>query len=99
MATEESDSDSGYFEKRPVKTKDLKIIDYVGIKYATVNGKKVWELDPLIAKLLAECDGQKTLLGIVKTVSEKSGMDMEDIKIGLKKLFEELESSGLIRLV
>lgn len=88
-----------YLEKRPVKNEELKIIDYIGIKYATFNGKKIWEIDPVIVKLLEECDGEKTFLDIAKKVSKKSGIDIEEIKIGLKKLFEELENSNLVSFI
>ena len=91
--------DSGYLDRRPKKAEGLKIIDYIGIKYATFNGEKLWEIEKVIAKLIEECDGEKTFLDIAKKVSDKSGIGLDEIGMGLEKLFRELESAGFIEFV
>ncbi len=86
-------------EKRPLKAKNLKIIDYMGRLYATIDGEKMWEMDRLIYKLLAECNGKKTFNDIARMISKKSGLDLEEIKIGLKGIFNELEKKKFIDYV
>lgn len=86
-------------EKIPIKSKNLKIIDYKGILYATLDGEKIWEMDNLIYKLLQECDGNKTFEDIARMISKKSGLNVEDIKIGLKEIFDELERAKFIEYV
>ena len=86
-------------EKRPLKSKNLKVIDHLGILYATFNGEKLWELDKIIYKLLQECDGTKTFDDIAQKVSRKSGLDIGEVKIGLKEIFEELEKAKFIEFV
>ena len=83
-------------EKRPIKAKNLKIIDHMGTLYATFDGEKIWEMDKLIYKLLKECDGKKTFDDIARMISKKSGLDLEEIKIGLKGIFNELEKRRFI---
>jgi len=86
-------------EKRPLKSKNLKVIDYMGILYATFDGERMWELDRVIYKLLEECDGTKTFDDIAKKVSRKSGLGIEEVKIGLKEIFDELKNAKFIEFV
>lgn len=86
-------------EERPIKAKNLKIIDQMGTLYATFDGEKIWKMDKLIYKLLNECDGKKTFNDIARMISRKSGIDIEDIKIGLKGLFNDLEKRRFIEYV
>ena len=85
--------------KRPIKSKNLKVIDHLGILYATFDGDKLWELDRVIYKLIEECDGTKTFDDIAQKVSRKSGLKIEDVKIGLKEIFEELEKAKFIEFI
>ena len=85
--------------KRPIKSKNLKVIDHLGILYATFDGEKLWELDKVIYKLIQECDGTKTFDDIAQKVSRKSGLNIEDVKIGLKEIFEELEKAKFVEFV
>ena len=66
---------------------------------ATFDGEKLWELDRVIHKLIQECDGTKTFDDIAKKVSRKSGLNIEDVKIGLKEIFEELEKAKFVEFV
>jgi hypothetical protein len=93
------EEDNDYLYKKPTKTEELKIINYMNSKYATFDGKKIWEIDDIMIKLLEDCDGEKTFMDIVEKVSQKSGISTEELKIGLKKLFKELENMGFIKLV
>jgi len=86
-------------DKRPVKPKNLKIIDYQGIYYATFDGEKIWELDRLVSRLIMECDGTKTFNDIAEKVSRKSGLSIEEVKAGLKPIFDELEKAKFIEWV
>jgi len=86
-------------DKRPLKSKNLKVIDHLGILYATFDGEKMWELDRIIYKLLQECDGTKTFDDIAKKVSRKSGLGIEEVKIGLKEIFDELKKAKFIEFL
>lgn len=80
----------------PAKAKNLKIIDYLGTYYATFDGAKMWKIEKWIFKLLSMCDGKKTFDQISEEIAKISKTPVDDIKIGLKPVLEELEKSGLI---
>ena len=86
-------------DKKPIKSKNLKVIDYMGILYATFDGERMWELDRVIYKLLEECDGTKSFDDIARKVSRKSGLDIKEVKVGLREIFEELEKAKFIEFV
>lgn len=83
-------------EKKPLKAKNLKIIDYLGTYYATFDGTRYWKVEKYIFKLLMMCDGKKTFEQIAEEISRISGYSLEEIKIGLKAIFEELEREKFI---
>ena len=83
-------------EKRPMKKKNLKIIDHLGTYYATFDGSKMWKVEDWLFKLLMMCNGKKTFNQIAEEISKSSGISVEEIKIGLKPVFEELERVGFI---
>lgn len=86
-------------EKKPLKARNLKIIDHKGTLFATFDGSKFWKLEKHISKLLIECDGKKTFDEISQKIASASGFKVEDIKIGLKPIFDEFERNGLITYV
>jgi hypothetical protein len=83
-------------EKKPLKAKNLKIIDYIGTYYATFDGTKYWTVEKYIFKLLMMCNGKKTLDQIAEEIARISGFPLEEIKVGLKPIFEEFERTGFI---
>lgn len=86
-------------EKKPLKVKNLKIIDHLGTYYATFDGTKMWKVENWIFKLLMMCDGKKTFDRIAEEIGNKSGYSVEEIRTGLKPIFKELEESGFIAYV
>jgi hypothetical protein len=86
----------GIEEKKPLKKKNLKIIDHLGTYYATFDGSQLWKIEDWLFKLLKMCNGKKTFKQIVEEISKSSGLPAEDIKIALKSVFEELEKFGFI---
>lgn len=82
--------------KKPLKAKNLKIIDHLGTLYATFDGIKYWKLEKYIYLLLQECDGTKTLEEFADKIVKKSGVDRESILLGIRPIFEEFERVGFI---
>jgi hypothetical protein len=82
--------------KVPIKSKNLKIIDYMGTYYATFDGTRSWKVEKWLFKLLMLCDGKKTTAEIADHIAKISGFDREEIRVGLKPVFEELSSTGMI---
>lgn len=83
-------------ETRPLKAKNLKIIDYLDTYYATFDGTKMWKIEKWLFKLLMMCNGKKTFDQIAEEIARMSGFSTEEIKVGLKPVFEELERAGFI---
>jgi len=86
-------------EKRPLKVKNLKIIDYVGTLYATFDGTKMWEMDKLAFEVLKLCDGTRTFDQIADNLAKRAELDIEDVKNALKPMFKELEELKFIDYV
>jgi hypothetical protein len=83
-------------EKKPIKAKNLKVVDYKGTYYATFDGSRMWKIEKWIFKLIMMCNGEKTFDQIADEISKLSEFPVEDIKIGLKPIFEDLEKEGFI---
>lgn len=83
-------------EKKPLKAKNLKIIDHLDTYYATFDGTKMWKVEKWLFKLLMMCDGKKTVDQIAEEIVKMSGYPLDDIKVSLKPIFEEFERTGFI---
>lgn len=86
-------------KNRPLKDPKLKIIDYVGVLYATFDGERVWEIDKVSHEILKMCDGKKTVNEIAGVLSKQVKMDLEKVKIGLKGILNKLEGQEFIKYV
>lgn len=85
--------------KKPLKAKNLKIIDHKGTLYATFDGVNYWKLEKYIYNLLKVCDGKRSFEEIVQNIAEKSGLSKEKIKVALRPIFGEFERDGFITYV
>ena len=83
-------------DKRPLKVKNLKIIDHLGILYATFDGSIMWEVDKVAYAILKMCDGTKTLNQIAEEVANKANVDVNDVKVTLDDIFNEMEKLKFI---
>lgn len=86
-------------EKKPVKVDNLKIIDHLDTYYATFDGSKIWKVESWLFKLLKMCNGEKTFNQIIQEIADISGEPVEEIRIGLKPVFRELERKGFIEML
>jgi hypothetical protein len=86
-------------ERKPVKTKNLKIIDYMGTYYATFDGTKSWKVEKWLYRLIMMCDGKTNEDQIAEKIAKISGFNLDEIKVGLKPVFEELSKNGMITFV
>jgi hypothetical protein len=48
-------------KKKPMKAKNLKIIDYKGTLFATFDGSAIWKIDRVAFNILKMCNGKKNL--------------------------------------
>jgi hypothetical protein len=83
-------------EKKPLKAKNLKIIDHLGTLYATFDGVRYWKIEKWLFRLLMMCDGKRTVDQIAEEISKISGYSVDDVKIGLRPILEELEREKFI---
>jgi hypothetical protein len=80
----------------PTKAKNLKIIDYKGTCYCTFDGEKMWKIENWVVKLLMLCDGSRSFDQIAEEIVKISKFPLDDVKIGLKPVLDDLEQSGFI---
>ncbi len=86
-------------ERRPLKTKNLKIIDHINILYATLDGSSIWEIDKSSFGVIQMCDGVRTVDEIAKEIAKKIKMNVDDVYITLKDILNELEKLKFITYV
>jgi len=86
-------------ERRPLKAKNLKVIDYINTLYATFDGSSMWEIDKSSFGVLKMCDGTRTVDEIAKEIAKKIKMDVNDIIVTLRDILGELEKLKFIRYV
>lgn len=83
-------------EKKPIKSKRLKTIAYIGSIYATFDGKQVWEIDKGISYILSLCDGTRTISEITDEIAKEIELNPEEVKSTLFNILKELENKGFI---
>ena len=83
-------------DKKPLRRKNLQIIDYKGTLYATFDGTRIWKLDRIAFGLIKMCDGKKTHRGIIKETARKASLTIEDTRKGLQPIFDELTRLNFI---
>ena len=86
-------------ERRPLKDKNLKVIDYINTLYATVDGNSMWEIDKSSFAVLKMCDGKRTVDDIAEEIAKKIKMSVDDVMVTLKEILNELENHKFIRYV
>jgi hypothetical protein len=85
--------------KKPLKSKRLKVIDYIGTLYATFNGSSMWKIDKVAFEILKMCDGKRTVEEMVKEVSEKTKLKKEEVEPVIENILNELERMGFIEWI
>jgi len=85
--------------KRPLKVKNLKVIDHLGTLYATFDGSSLWKIDRAAFNVLRMCDGKKTVDQIVEEVSKKISHRPKDVEPVIKKILNELEGMKFIEWI
>ena len=86
-------------ERRPLKAKDLKVIDYINTLYATLDGSSMWEVDKSSFGVLRMCDGKRTVDKIAKEIAKKIKMNVDEVMVTLKDILDELEERKFITYV
>jgi len=86
-------------ERRPLKAKNLKVIDYINTLYATLDGNSMWEIDKSSFGVLQMCDGERTVDKIAKEIAKKIKMNVENVNVTLKAILDELEERKFIKYV
>jgi len=85
--------------KKPLLAKNLKIIEYVGILYATFDGERIWEIDKGTYAVMRMCDGKKTVKEIAKEIAEKIDSNVEDVLPTLERILSDLEKHKFITFI
>ncbi|MGC8812675.1 MAG: PqqD family peptide modification chaperone [Candidatus Aenigmatarchaeota archaeon] len=86
-------------EGKPVKAKNLKIIDYLGTLYATFNGSSMWKIDKVAFGILRMCDGKRTVEDIVDELAKRISHRPEDVKPVVEEILNELTKMKFVEWV
>ena len=86
-------------ERRPLKAKNLKVIDYINTLYATLDGSSMWEIDKSSFGVLKMCNGNRTVDEIAKEIAKKIKMNVDHVKVTLIEILNELEERKFIKYV
>jgi len=86
-------------EKKPIKAKNLKVIDYLGTLYATFDGSAIWKMDKVAFGIWKMCEGKKTVDEMVKEVAKKAIVEEKDLKPVLEEILNELTRMKFIEWI
>ncbi len=90
---------TGMAEKKPKMNKNLKVIEYIGSLYATIDGEKIWEMDRGTWEILKMCDGTKTVRELARELAKIIDSTEDEVMPALEKLLKEFEEHGFIEWV
>jgi hypothetical protein len=82
--------------QKPMKAKNLKVIDHIGTLYATFDGTTVWKIDKVAFGILKMCDGNKTVDDIVSDISKMALVKPEELKPVIEEMLKDFESKRFI---
>jgi len=85
--------------KKPLKAKNLKIIDHLGTLYATFDGSSLWKIDRAAFNVLRMCDGKRTVDQIVEEASKKILHEPEDVRPVVEEILESLAKPKFVEWV
>ncbi|MEM5794188.1 MAG: PqqD family peptide modification chaperone [Candidatus Aenigmatarchaeota archaeon] len=86
-------------EGKPLKAKNLKVIDHLGTLYATFNGSSMWKLDKVAFGILRMCDGKRSVEEIVNEIAKRISHKPEDVKPIVEEILNELTRMKFIEWV
>jgi hypothetical protein len=86
-------------EKKPLKVKDLQIIDHIGTFYASILGKGIWRMDDSAYVVIKLCDGTRTIDDISEIIAKKTKLAFNDVKMTVKNIIDELDRLKFIEYV
>lgn len=85
--------------KKPLKAKNLKVIEYIGTLYATFDGSSLWKIDKAAFNVLRMCNGKKTVDQIVEEVSKRILHEPKDVKPVVEDILDSLTKQKFIKWV
>lgn len=86
-------------ERMPLKSKNLKVINYINTLYATVDGNSLWQIDKSTFEVLKMCDGTNTVDQIATEIAKKIDMKVEDVMPTLLDILRDMERLKFIEYV
>lgn len=98
-ASDATDDTGTILDKRPLRSKKLKIIDYLGTYYATFDGSENWKVDKWLFNLLKMCDGKRTFDQIAGHIARIAEISITQARNNLKEILNELEREKFITYV
>ena len=78
-------------ERMPLKSKNLKVINYINTLYATIDGNSLWQIDKSTFAVLNMCDGKMTVDQIAVEIAKKIDMKVEDVMPTLLDILKDME--------
>ena len=86
-------------EGKPIKAKNLKVIDHLGTLYATFDGSSMWKLDKVAFGISRMFDGKRTVEDIVDELAKRISHKPEDVKPVVEEILNELTKMKFIEWV
>lgn len=90
---------SEILNKKPLRSKKLKIIDHLGTYYATFDGSENWKVEKWLFNLLKMCDGKRTFDQIARHIAKIADISIAQSRSNLKEIFDELEREDFVTYV
>ena len=89
------------YEKKPLKVKNLKLIDYSNRTYAIfgLDMSTVYRIDNVGAGVLIMCDGKKTIGQISDEIARRTKLELEAVRPIVKNILDEMEKLGFVQFI
>jgi len=85
--------------KKPIKARNLKVIDHLGTFYTTVDGSSIWKIDKAAFAVLKMCDGKRTVDEMAGELARRIDYEQEDVRPVVEKVLQELTEMRFVEWI
>ena len=86
-------------ERKPLKARNLKVIDHLGTLYATFGDFPLWKIDNVSFGVLKLCDGERTVGQISEELASIINRSPEDVRPTIEEILNDLYKMKFIEWI
>jgi hypothetical protein len=86
-------------ERKPLKARNLQVIDHLGTLYATFGDFPLWKMDNVSFGVWKLCDGERNIDQIVQELAGRINRTPEDVRPTVEEILSELYKMKFIEWI